>query len=194
VRFFSIGKWWMNTWVQPVECYWEGTPSIWRKPVPLCVFSTTNPIYFVLATSLDILGKILVTNRPSHFNSAKLMIVMMMMMMMIIIIIIKLKIKWSRYRPGVAQRVGRGIPLFFHNRGTRRGWVVSSRPRPHFTAGKDPLPILQEAGWASGTVWTVGKCRPHRDSIQDRPVHSQSLYRLNHPAHNNNNTFWKMRN
>ena len=29
-------------------------------------------------------------------------------------------IKCSRYRPGVAQRVGRGIALLFHDRGTRR--------------------------------------------------------------------------
>jgi len=52
------------------------------------------------------------------------------------------KVKWSRYRPGVVQRVGRGIVLLFHDRGTRRGWVVSSTPRPHFTSGKDPVPIL----------------------------------------------------
>ena len=31
------------------------------------------------------------------------------------------KVKCSRYRPGVAQKVGRGIPLLFHDRGTRRG-------------------------------------------------------------------------
>jgi len=31
------------------------------------------------------------------------------------------KVKFSRYRPGVAQRVGRGIALLFHDRGTRRG-------------------------------------------------------------------------
>ena len=30
------------------------------------------------------------------------------------------------------------------------GWMVSSTPRPHFTPGKDPVPILQEAGWAPG--------------------------------------------
>ena len=62
----------------------------------------------------------------------------------------KVKVKFSRYRPGVAQRVGRAIALLFHDRGTRRGWVVSSTPRPHFTPGKDPVPILQEAGWAPG--------------------------------------------
>ena len=92
------------------------------------------------------------------------------------------RVKWSRYRPGVAQRVGRGIALLFHDRGTRRGWVVSSTPRTHFTPGKDPVPILQETGWAPGPVWTGGKSRPHRDSITDRPAHSQSLYRLSYPA------------
>jgi len=27
-------------------------------------------------------------------------------------------------------------------------------PRPLFTPGKDPVPIVQEAGWAPGPVWT----------------------------------------
>ena len=83
----------------------------------------------------------------------------------------------------MAQRVVRGIALRFHDRGTRRGWVVSSAPRPHFTPGKDPVPILQEAGCAPAPVWTGGKSRPHRDSIPDRPARSQSLYRLSCPAH-----------
>ena len=96
---------------------------------------------------------------------------------------IKVKVKWSRYRPGVAQRVDRGIALLFHDCGTKRGWVVSSTPQPHFTPGKDLVPILQEAGWAPGRVCTDGKSRPHRDSIQDQPAHSQPLYRLSYPAH-----------
>ena len=78
---------------------------------------------------------------------------------------IKAKVKWSHYRPGVAQRVGRGTALLFHDRGTRRGWVVSSTPQPHFTRGKNPVPILQEGGWAPAPVWTGGKSRSHRDSI-----------------------------
>jgi hypothetical protein len=82
------------------------------------------------------------------------------------------KVKWSLYRPGVAQRVGRGIALLFHDRGTRRGWVVSNTPRPYFTRGKDTVPILQEAGWAPGTVWMGGNSRPHRDSIPDRAARS----------------------
>jgi hypothetical protein len=61
--------------------------------------------------------------------------------------------------------------------------VVSSTPRPHFKPGKDPVSIVQEAGWAPGPVWLGGKSRPHRDSIPDRPARSQSLYRLSYPVH-----------
>jgi len=54
---------------------------------------------------------------------------------------------------------------------------------PHFTPGKDQLPILQEAGWAPGPGWTGGKSRPRRDSIPDRPARNQSRYRLSYRAH-----------
>ena len=50
--------------------------------------------------------------------------------------------------------------------------MVSSSPRPHFTPGKDPVNIVQGAGWSPGPVWTGGKSRPHRDSIPDRPARS----------------------
>ena len=95
---------------------------------------------------------------------------------------IKIKVKCSRYRPDVAQRVGRGTALLFHDRGTRRWWVVSSTPQTHFPPGKDPVPILQEAGWAPGPVWTGEKSRPHRESIPDLPARSQSIYRLSYPV------------
>jgi len=97
------------------------------------------------------------------------------------------KVMFSRCRPGVAQTVGRGIALLFHGRGTRRGRMVSSTPRPHFTPRKDPVPNLQEAGLFPGQVWTGGKSLLHRDSIPDRPARSQSLYRLKYPVLNNNN-------
>ena len=44
------------------------------------------------------------------------------------------------------------------------GW---STPRPgSFTPGKDPLPIVQEAGWAPGPVWKGAEnLTPLRDSI-----------------------------
>ena len=85
--------------------------------------------------------------------------------------------------PLQAQRVGRDSALLFHDHGTRRGWVVSSTHWPHFIPRKDPVPILQENGWAPAPVWTGGKSRPHQDSIPDRPTHSQSLYRLSYSAH-----------
>ena len=59
--------------------------------------------------------------------------------------------------------------------------------QPHAPAasipGKDPVPIVQEAGWATGPFWTGGKSRPFRDLIPDRPARSQSLYRLSYRTH-----------
>jgi hypothetical protein len=66
-----------------------------------------------------------------------------------------------------------GIALLFHDHGTRKGWEVSVTPRPLFTPAKDPVLIVQEAGWAPGPVWTGAEnLAPHRDSIP-RP---SSLY------------------
>jgi hypothetical protein len=59
-------------------------------------------------------------------------------------------------RPPRAQRWSRGIALLILNLGARRGWVVSTTPRP-FYLGKDPVPIVQEAGWAPGPVWKCAK-------------------------------------
>ena len=61
--------------------------------------------------------------------------------------------------------------------------MVSSTPRPHFTPGKDPVPILQQAGWAPGPVWKGAKPRPYRDVIPDRPEPVVSRYRLSYPTH-----------
>ena len=95
---------------------------------------------------------------------------------------VKVKVKWSHYRPGVAQRVGRGIALHFHDRGTRRGWGVSSTTRPHFNPGKDLVPILQEAAWAPGPVWTSSKSHPDQEPVPDCPARSQSLFQLSYQA------------
>jgi hypothetical protein len=61
--------------------------------------------------------------------------------------------------------------------------VVSSTPRPHFTSGRDPVPVVQEAGWAPGLVCVDGKSYTHQDLILDHPARSQLLYRLSYPAH-----------
>ena len=45
------------------------------------------------------------------------------------------------------------------------GGELATRPG-QFTPGKDPVPIVQDAGWAPGSVWTgAKKSRPHRGSI-----------------------------
>ena len=92
----------------------------------------------------------------------------------------KVKVKWSRYRPSVAQRVGR--VLLFHDRGTRRGWVVSSTSRTHYTPRKDQVPILQELGGPQGRSGRAEKLAPTGIPYPDRPAHSQSPSRLRYPA------------
>jgi len=83
-----------------------------------------------------------------------------------------------------ALRESRGIALFYFYRGTRRGWGVSITPRPHLTPSKDPVPIVQEAEWASGPVWTGAEnLAPYGIRSPDRPSRRQSLYRLRYPAH-----------
>ena len=59
-----------------------------------------------------------------------------------------------------AHRGSIGVALPFHDHGTRRVWGVSITLRPLFTLGKNPVPIVQEAGWAPGPVWTVRKISP----------------------------------
>ena len=50
------------------------------------------------------------------------------------------------------------------------GWGDQPHAPAASTAGKDPVPILQEAGWAPGPVWRGGKSRPRRDAIPDHPA------------------------
>ena len=84
----------------------------------------------------------------------------------------------------MAYRGSRGIALPFHEHSTRRVWGVSVTPRPLFSPGKDPVPIVREAGWAPGPVWTGAEnLTPTGIRSPDRSARSQSLYRLRYPAH-----------
>ena len=57
-------------------------------------------------------------------------------------------------------------------------------PRPLFIPWKDPVPIVQEAGWAPEPVWTDAEnLAPTGIRSPDRPARSESLYRLSYPAH-----------
>jgi len=64
------------------------------------------------------------------------------------------KVKLSRYRPGVTQRVGRGIALLFRDRGTRR-WVSGQQHAPAalYPRGKTRYPFYRRMGGHPGPVW-----------------------------------------
>ena len=82
-----------------------------------------------------------------------------------------------------AYRGTRGIALPFHDHGTRRGWGVSVTSRPLFTPQKDPVSIVQEAGWTPGPVGAGAEnLTPIGSRSPDRPDRSQSLYRMSYPV------------
>ena len=74
--------------------------------------------------------------------------------------------------------------------------VGYSTPRPcRFTPGKDPVPIVQEAGWASGPVWTgaenlappgfdpwtvqpVGSCYTDYATYATQPTFERVMYKI----------------
>jgi hypothetical protein len=75
--------------------------------------------------------------------------------------------------------------LILHMPTSALGEGVWSAPCPgHFTPWKDPVPIVQEAGWSPVLVWMRAKnLAPIRIRSPDRLACSQSLYRLSYPAH-----------
>ena len=60
------------------------------------------------------------------------------------------KVKCSCYRPGVAQRMGRGIALLFHDRGTRRGEWSAARPGRTLSPRKTHYPFYRRLGGPQG--------------------------------------------
>ena len=83
-----------------------------------------------------------------------------------------------------AHRGSRGLALPFHDHDTRWGLGVSVTPQPLFTPGKEPVPNVQEAGWAPGPVWTAAEnLAPTGIRSADRLARSQSLYRLSYRGH-----------
>ena len=66
----------------------------------------------------------------------------------------------------------------------REGVRGQRQAQPLFTPGKDPVPIVQEAGWAPGPVWTGAEnLVPTGIRSPDRPARSQSLYQLSYLGH-----------
>jgi hypothetical protein len=72
----------------------------------------------------------------------------------------KIKVKFTLEQATKAQRGSRGIALLFSLTSVLDGGAWST-PRPgHFTPGKDPVPVVQEAVWAAGPVWTGAEISP----------------------------------
>jgi hypothetical protein len=83
-----------------------------------------------------------------------------------------------------AQRGSRGIALLFLTNGTRRG-VRGQRHAPAALYSWERTGTPCTGGWVGPRAGLdrCGKSRPHRIRSPDRPVRSQSLYRLRSPAH-----------
>jgi hypothetical protein len=63
------------------------------------------------------------------------------------------------------------------------GWVVKGTPRPLCPREGDPVPLVQEAGWAPGLVYTGVETRTPTVSLSpDHPARSESLYLLSYPV------------
>jgi hypothetical protein len=61
----------------------------------------------------------------------------------------------------------------FFNPSAMSEWVVNATPRPLYPRERDTVPILQEAGWIPGLVWTgVENLSPTGFRSPDRPVRS----------------------
>jgi len=62
-------------------------------------------------------------------------------------------------------------------------WEFNATPGPPYPRERYPVPNVQEAGWAPGSVWK-GLKNLASTGIQspDRPALNESLYRLRYPG------------
>ena len=90
----------------------------------------------------------------------------------------------GKVRPGTGHEDIWGVDVYlysFFNLGATWGWVVNATPRPLYRRERDPVPILQKAGWAMGPVWVGAKNLALSGTrFQDRQARSESLYQLSY--------------
>ena len=61
------------------------------------------------------------------------------------------------------------------------GWLTLCLGR--FNPGNNPVPVVQEAGWAPGPIWTGAEnLAPTGIRSPGHPARSESLYRLRYPG------------
>ena len=75
------------------------------------------------------------------------------------------------------------VLLFLFNLGARWRWAVNATPRSLYPRERDQVPVVQEARWVPGPVWTSAEnIALTRIRSPDRPARSKSLYRLSYPG------------
>jgi hypothetical protein len=85
------------------------------------------------------------------------------------------KLTLSERKPRGEQRYSSTLSLT--SAPDRGGWLTPRLGR--FNPRKDPVPIVQGAGWAHGPVWTGAEnLAPNGIRFPDRAARSESLYRL----------------
>jgi hypothetical protein len=86
--------------------------------------------------------------------------------------------------PGVAQRVGRGIALLFHDLGTRRGEGSAARPGRTLLSGKTRYPLYRRLGGPKGRSGQARKISPPPafDPRNVQPVVSHYTYWATRPT------------
>ena len=76
------------------------------------------------------------------------------------------------------------VSLLMRNLRVRWEWAVIATPRPLYPRERDPLPIVQEPGWASGPAGRgAEKLTLTGVRTLERPLSSESLHRLRHHGH-----------
>ena len=71
--------------------------------------------------------------------------------------------------PGVAQRLGVGIALLLHDRGTGRGEWSAARPGRNLPPGKTRYPFYRRLGGPQGRYGRAENLAP--TGMRSRPVH-----------------------
>ena len=60
--------------------------------------------------------------------------------------------RWTKFRTSLTVQLSLSFLITLYiRRPTNSLWFCGCTPRSHFTPGKEPVPILQEAGWAPRT-------------------------------------------
>jgi len=96
---------------------------------------------------------------------------------------VNVNVKFSLEQATKAQR-GVDIQRYsFFNLGPKMGVGGQGHALAALPTGKDPVPIVWEAGWIPEPVWTSAEnLAPTGIRSPDRPARSESLYRLSYPG------------